>query len=335
MSELQRWDRASRVSSEDTTSRSGGCRVVTWNIERGYNHVGQAEWLRRKGVDIALLQEVDIGCKRTGSCDVFRAVGESAGFNHGVFVTEFVEIDSPHRSARLAGGGVHGNAILSRHPIRQAGVVRLSQFYDWTKCTSQPRQGERVAVWADIELPQRGGEVMRFYSVHNENFCGALERLQQLCEIQQHRTVTWGNDKPCCIGGDLNTLMHGAIRLLPGLYPARDNLFRFWSSLGSSEAEWLQQHVLTDAGIAAVTAVQHQLPVEAMRALSTLEDPLPKGRAGNTLCSSILTCISCCYTAKLDWLLVSRDLHCTNSGIGGSGLSDHHCVWVDLALSKE
>ncbi len=40
-----------------------------------------------------------------------------------VFFCEFEELHSPVRTPELQGGGVHGNAILSRFPLADATVV--------------------------------------------------------------------------------------------------------------------------------------------------------------------------------------------------------------------
>jgi hypothetical protein len=67
------------------------------------------------------LQELDIGCDRSGGADTFAAIGEALGLN-GLFLCEFEELRSPLRDARSQGGGVHGNAGAAR----AAGIVRVA-----------------------------------------------------------------------------------------------------------------------------------------------------------------------------------------------------------------
>lgn len=71
-----------------------------------------------------------------------------------LFGTEFVELRSPLRSAKLQGGGVHGNAILSRYEILEpkSGLFR-AQPASWENHKEQPRKGGRMWVSAVISTP--------------------------------------------------------------------------------------------------------------------------------------------------------------------------------------
>lgn len=64
---------------------------------------------RWHATDIFSLQELDIGCDRSGNADTFKEIGTQLGLN-GLFACEFEELRSPMRDARSQGGGVHGNA---------------------------------------------------------------------------------------------------------------------------------------------------------------------------------------------------------------------------------
>lgn len=57
--------------------QSGTLRLLQWNIERGYQLPGVIEELKRIDADVIALQEVDIGCERSGSLD--------SGWNPGVW----------------------------------------------------------------------------------------------------------------------------------------------------------------------------------------------------------------------------------------------------------
>jgi hypothetical protein len=50
------------------------------------------------------------------------AIAEALHLNY-VFLSEFEELHSPLRDALTQGGGVHGNAILSKFDIPEAAVV--------------------------------------------------------------------------------------------------------------------------------------------------------------------------------------------------------------------
>jgi hypothetical protein len=75
-------------------------RFASFNIERGYHAQKQQQYIRDNHLDVVLLQEVDIGCKRTGSINVLATLAGDEAFD-GVYAVEFEEIDSPLRSAHL------------------------------------------------------------------------------------------------------------------------------------------------------------------------------------------------------------------------------------------
>ena len=88
--------------------------------------------MKKENFEIALLQEVDIGNKRTKNLDIFKEIAQKTPqFQYGVWGCEFEELDSPKRSKSTAGGGVHGNAILSIFPILDCGTIIHKKIYDW------------------------------------------------------------------------------------------------------------------------------------------------------------------------------------------------------------
>jgi hypothetical protein len=173
-------------------------RVVSWNIERGLNFDlirlalsdpdAFTEAALRRGkfdenkqarieqqlrtlrdADIVVLNEVDLGMKRTDYRDVARDLAQALGMNY-VFGVEFLEVDRlddlglekiqledpaltqqmredlrPDRSRYL---GLHGSAILSRYPIQNAHIFRLPVCHDWYQ-TERMRypNSKRVSVW--------------------------------------------------------------------------------------------------------------------------------------------------------------------------------------------
>ena len=133
----------------------------------------------------------------------------------------------------VAGGGVHGNAIISRYGITHArAIVHSTVGYDWEQhggpVFSQPRKGRRVAAVADVATPLG---TVTVYSAHLENACGSLKwcfvlvclviafaginaRLEQICELLDDAR---DSPHPQIIAGDFNTLAHGLARLNPYL----------------------------------------------------------------------------------------------------------------------
>ena len=166
------------------TSPNPALRVAFWNIERGQQlelirtalgdpaqfrarveagnrkPVPERRWRRAEAelallptADLILLNEVDLGMKRSGYADVARELADTLGMNYA-FGVEFVEVDrlytgeeriemkTPEETQALVEDlqadparfrGLHGNAILTRFPIRSVRIERLPQCYDWYK----------------------------------------------------------------------------------------------------------------------------------------------------------------------------------------------------------
>lgn len=204
--ELWRWTSDAASSATQSTAQF---RVASFNVERGYHVHKQAKFLSEQKFDVVLLQEVDFGCKRTQNLNICEELAKGVpGISDAVWACEFEELDSPLRTAKLAGGGWHGNGILSKFPIVNCGSIVHTQIYDWSTFKLQPRKGGRITVWADICIHKK---IVRFYSSHLENFGGHVDRLRQFQEIHKHVMDT-APSTPVIIGGDINTLMHGIIR---------------------------------------------------------------------------------------------------------------------------
>lgn len=254
-------------------------RLLQFNVERGYELGRVIEALRRADADVIALQEVDVGCDRSDGADVGRAIAEALGLC-GFFLCEFLERRSPLRDARSQGGGAHGNAILSKYDLRGARRVDHARHpVDWdlppqaqthALARREPRRGRRAALAVRVCPPWLGGEKgeelagVLVYSAHLEVFCGAADRVAQYADLvadsrrERQRELleargasgrAGGDDaaRPPppppwrhAILGDLNTMAHGVARLSP--HYAQGPLR--WGSLGLTEAEWWERHVL-------------------------------------------------------------------------------------------
>ncbi len=171
-------------------------RAADWNIERGLNFdliesaLGNPNQLQRDSgsenraynktdiirtqlrtlqeSDVLVLNEVDLGMKRTEYRDVSRDLAAALRMNYA-FGIEFVEVDpifdlgiekvdlpDKNEQQRLAEDlrvdparyrGLHGNAVLSRYPIERARILRLPVCYDWyakeVKAVAKLEQGKR------------------------------------------------------------------------------------------------------------------------------------------------------------------------------------------------
>jgi endonuclease/exonuclease/phosphatase family metal-dependent hydrolase len=250
-------------------------RAAFWNIERGLNFeliqtgLGGPERFRREldrteapagqfaaaepqlrklqDTDIVILNEVDLGMKRTEYRDVARdlAAGLQMNYAYGVEFVEvdrlldlgLEEVDAPDKSVedrlredlKIDRGryrGLHGNAILSRYPIRRARILRLPDCYDWygqemqaiakleqgkrwaastvfrERIAREVRQGGRMALIADLAVPGSPTGEVTVVSAHLENRCqpGCRQRqtdalLSALAEVAN----------PVILAGDFNT----------------------------------------------------------------------------------------------------------------------------------
>lgn len=116
-------------------------RVLCWNIERGYLLDAIISQIKSKNPDILLLQEVDNGNERTLNKDCAKEIAIGLGMKYYIYGVEFNEIHSPRRTPILQGGGTHGNAIISRFPIKQPKIISLPIAHDWSSSYRQPRNG--------------------------------------------------------------------------------------------------------------------------------------------------------------------------------------------------
>ena len=196
--------------------------------------------------DVIVLNEVDWGMKRSGYRAVIQELGEALNMNWAYGV-EFIEIDptllgtatfdsvedEQERSElveltavdkdRL--GALHGTAILSRYPIREA-KLRPFQFqpYDWyseekgirpmeqgiragarvigEEMYREMRRGGRTSLLVNLEVPDLPEKTLTVVSPHLENRTKPKHRRQQMNEVLEWvRNI----DHPVIIAGDLNT----------------------------------------------------------------------------------------------------------------------------------
>ena len=157
-------------------------RVAVWNIHHGRGldeavDLGRiAEELRAMSPDVVLLQEVDVGVRRSGRVDTPRELGARLGM-HAAF----------ERNIRFQGGD-YGNAILCRWPITAHHNLRYGML----------RAGEqRGLLTAEVEAPSGW---LRIGCTHLDSRRDDAERMQNAPEIL--RLVEAGALD--LVGGDFN-----------------------------------------------------------------------------------------------------------------------------------
>lgn len=245
----------------DTLLNRDYIRVTQWNIERGFHmeqiikalndtdkylttdidpNISKSKLDEIKSqikilqeTDIFTLNEVDWGIQRTDYKNIADEFAKLIGAEYA-FITEFLEVspelvskNDPEQIKNYK--GLHGNAIISKYPIKGARIIRLPLCYDWfaderkrlslaettrresskltiaEDITTEIRQGSRVALIADISLPNK--QDITVISVHLEN------RTQPQCREQQMQVLLDAIQdikNPIVMGGDLNNFEKSA-----------------------------------------------------------------------------------------------------------------------------
>ena len=189
-------------------------RTVAWNIERGMCLDGILPILREHpllaNADLLLLSELDWGMARTKNRNVARELGAALGMNYA-FAPCYLALTKGAGIERRAGGenqeSLHGNALLSRFPIRRAHSLALPNGKDKMK-GNEKRIGSQRAVIADIEHPL--GE-FRTVSLHLDAHSSQYHRYFQMRQLLDHLEGL-RPQLPVLIGGDWNTTTHNASR---------------------------------------------------------------------------------------------------------------------------
>ncbi len=228
-------------------------RLSHWNIERGinlnaiknvfnnsrnyyYSYRGNLEDAKHgsfkkeletiSNSDIIAINESDIGMSRTQYRNIISELAKTLNYNFA-FATEFIELSpiiNMHSLDPKRYLGLHGSAILSKYPIKNAYVIRLPQCYKWfeseigkqspvesarrygaktifnQEIQNEVRRGGRCALVANINLP--GNEIITVVSTHLEDRCYPDCRYNQINylfeKLKNYQT-------PLVIAGDLNT----------------------------------------------------------------------------------------------------------------------------------
>lgn len=197
-----------------------------------------------KSADVWILNEVDWGVKRTEYREVVRELGKALNMNWAYGV-EFLEIDPKQLGTDTFDDGetkdeqqqleavfavdkdrlraLHGNAVLSRYPIRSARLVPFTMGYDWFKESKirplekakrkagvligedllrEVRRGGRTTLYVDLNVPEAPGHRVTIACTHLENRTKPKVRRQQMEELlNQVRDTT----NPVIVAGDMNT----------------------------------------------------------------------------------------------------------------------------------
>ena len=205
-------------------------RIGAWNLERGTRWEAAQQCIKTAALDVVLLTEMDCGMSRSEQQHTARALCESLGW-HGVFAVEFIELglgnpwelNQPRDDFNLA--GLHGNAIISRFPLRQPKLLRdpISDGSWWHRRFHEARLGGRMSISVDIQM--QSGPVTCI-AVHLENNCAPDDRARAIETL-----LDWlgDSDQACVVGGDFNTSTIDPTEV--------DDPFRLRTRLGAEDPE--------------------------------------------------------------------------------------------------
>jgi endonuclease/exonuclease/phosphatase family metal-dependent hydrolase len=203
------------VDADDFRSRDFPARekyrVVAWNIERGNEFGGQLEVFRRheyiREADVLLLIETDVGMARSGNRDVVREFARELGYAYAFAPCYLSMVKGSGVEYHVEGEndlGLHGNAILSRYPIRNPRAIRLRNGRD-KMAGREKRMGSQAALAAEIELPNFTLPVV---STHLDAQSSQKHRVEQMRTILDSLPASG----PLILGGDWNTSTYNSSR---------------------------------------------------------------------------------------------------------------------------
>jgi endonuclease/exonuclease/phosphatase family metal-dependent hydrolase len=281
-------------------------KILTWNIERGANPDALAAYINQVEPDVVCLQEVDWGNQRTNNVDVLDKIARSTSML-GLFGMEFFEIQTPNRPEKLAGGGVQGNAILTRILPERYFRIELPVIFDWVNAPEskkeivrrEKRVGARFALC--IEFDYFGSSII-ICSTHLEDKDGGMEgRFAQFKSITETISGTSSKEAISIIAGDFNSLENWITSLTmtyQNSTPSR-NPRKPWYI---SECRYWKEILLPENGYI---------------------DPFT--------CKNWTYKRSMIYKEKLDWIAV-RNCQVLKQGVGDFNTSDHRPVWIQIRL---
>ena len=179
-------------------------RVLAWNIERGKELAGQLELLRThpwmREADVLLLTETDVGMARSGNLDIAQTMARELGY-HYAFVPCYLSLVKGSGVERDIEGendlGLHGNAILSRYPIREPRAIHLANGID-KMASREKRLGRQTTLAARIAFPNLDLPVA---CVHLDAQSTQRHRADQMRSVVD----AFPPGSPLLIGGDWNT----------------------------------------------------------------------------------------------------------------------------------
>ena len=189
-------------------------RATAWNIERGLRLDSIIRVFKEHPVlresDVLLLTELDYGMARTENRNVPHEIAESLGFNY-VFAPCYLNLNKGSGLEVHTSGenrqALHGNALFSRFPLRNAHSLQLPNGKDKMK-GKEKRIGQQTAVIADVLHPLG---MVRMMSLHLDAHSTQRHRHRQMKLVLDH-LESLRPQLPVLVGGDWNTSTYNSRR---------------------------------------------------------------------------------------------------------------------------
>jgi len=175
-------------ASRGPTDPSSALRVMSYNVRHGLGMDDVidlervARVIERVRPDVVALQEIDVGCARSGAIDEARRLGELCGM-HAAF-GRFMDYD----------GGEYGMAMLSRHEILAVENIALPPG-------DEPRTSLAIRIRPDDAGPELVIVGVHFYRTDEE-------RLAQARTLAAHLA---NETAPVILAGDFNSPPDGPV----------------------------------------------------------------------------------------------------------------------------
>ena len=193
---------------------TGAVRATAWNIERGIRLDEIVRVLREHELmgrsDVLLLTELDYGMARSGNRNVTREIAEGLGMAYA-FAPCYVNLSKGSGLESASEGenaeALHGNAVLSRWPVRRAWSVALPNGKDKMR-GREKRLGSQRAVVCEVEHPSG---VFRAVSLHLDAHSSQRHRARQM-KVVLDFVERLEPRLPVLVGGDWNTSTYNSRR---------------------------------------------------------------------------------------------------------------------------
>ena len=209
---------------------SGSATITFWNVERGRFPDQQAALLQAQNAAAHLLCELDLGMARTGQRHTTRDLARRLDCTYA-YAVEFLELEHGNAQEKRdhAGerneAGLHGAALLSRHPLGRPALVRLrwdGAWFDGER--GERRVGSRIAVFGTLKVDE---QPVTLASVHLESHSDPEARAEET-RVLLDALDAYAPGQPALIGGDFNT----------------STLARTWSKGGGKRPVLSEQRVM-------------------------------------------------------------------------------------------